>query len=122
MTPQEKQIREALPKATKGSWIAVGWHVENTRDDLKDICNCWHDGIGSEKKACADATYIAACQPAAIRVLIAELDSLRKDAGRLDWLDSEMDSPLSLFDGRYINLSEKGLRYVIDAAMGDVCK
>ena len=52
-----------------------------------------------------------------IRELVAQLDAARLDAGRLDWLDREIGCPLVLHDCRCINLSDLGLRHVIDAAM-----
>lgn len=65
-----------------------------------------------------------ACNFKNIGALLAELDSLRKDAQRLDWLDSVIDAPILVWCGeiRHFNLSEEGLRHAIDAAMGDVCK
>ena len=43
--------------------------------------------------------------------------SLQRDSERLDWPDRVMDLPVSLFDGTYVNFSDKGLREVIDLAM-----
>lgn len=73
-------------KATKGQWHAVGYHVENERDDLPDICRV-DDVAGREnpdenddhdKQMCIDAEYIAAAQPKQILDMITEIRSLRK--------------------------------------------
>ena len=61
--------------------------------------------------------FLMACNPTNIAELLAVVKALQKDKERLDWLDRELACPLSLHDGRYINLSESGLRDVIDAAM-----
>ena len=49
--------------------------------------------------------------------LLAHIDAAILDAARMDWLDRELACPLKLHDGRSLNLSDKGLRHVIDAAM-----
>ena len=65
----------------------------------------------------AHRAFLNVANQSNIAELLAVVDALKKDKERLDWLDRELACPLSLHDGRYINLSESGLRDVIDAAM-----
>lgn len=66
-------------KATRGGWIAVGPWVENIHDDLPDIVTTTGERgpNDSDKQQCADAAYIAAVCPSAVKSLIDEIRSLR---------------------------------------------
>ena len=70
---------ELANKATRGGWVAVGRWVENVRDDLPDIVTTNEDRgpNDSDKQQCADAAYIAAVSPSAVKSLIHEIRSLR---------------------------------------------
>ena len=70
---------ELANKATRGIWIAVGRWVENVHDDLPDIVTTTEDRgpNDSDKQQCADAAYIAAVNPSAVKRLIDEIRSLR---------------------------------------------
>ena len=49
--------------------------------------------------------------------MLARLDAAELDSMLLDWLDRELACPLTLHDGRYLNLGDKGVRQVISEAM-----
>ena len=57
------------------------------------------------------------CTPAALTALLARLDAVELDSKLLDWLDRELACPLTLYDGRYLNLGDKSVRQVISEAM-----
>ena len=49
--------------------------------------------------------------------MLARLDAAELDSKLLDWLDRELACPLTLHDGRYLNLGDKSVRQVISEAM-----
>ena len=49
--------------------------------------------------------------------MLARLDAVELDSKLLDWLDRELACPLTLHDGRYLNLGDKSVRHVIKEAM-----
>ena len=53
----------------------------------------------------------------AMTAVLARLDAVELDSKLLDWLDRELACPLTLHDGRYLNLGDKGVRQVISEAM-----
>lgn len=82
MSDEFTDIVRLAKKATRGKWIAVGFQVENERDDLPDICNTNLDHIGcSKSQMIADADYIAAAQPKVVIEMIKELRHLRRCCG-----------------------------------------
>ena len=86
---------ELANKATRGIWIAVGRWVENVHDDLPDIVTTTEDRgpNDSDKQQCADAAYIAAVNPSAVKRLIDEIRSLRAvvQAGAVPLTADEVD-------------------------------
>ena len=89
---------ELANKATRGGWVAVGRWVENVRDDLPDIVTTNEDRgpNDSDKQQCADAAYIAAVSPSAVKSLIHEIRSLRAvvQAGAVPLTDEQVESLL----------------------------
>lgn len=93
MTDHEKRIREALEAGpTEGPWLhnKQGYPKSDVRaagDGGRNIANTWGTAASQAKtpeayKARTDqdrlnAAYIAACNPAAIRALLADLDEAR---------------------------------------------
>lgn len=73
-TKELGKLRKLAKAATKGNWIAVGYWVENERDDLKDICDCAPNGNEEGGSVVADAQYIAAAQPSTVLWLIEEIE------------------------------------------------
>lgn len=72
-------LKHQIIKATKGYWIAVGRHVENTESDLPDVvCNDGDrlSGNDSYEQQCADAEYIAMVQPKFIQEMLEEREQL----------------------------------------------
>ena len=75
MTEHEKRIREALEAGpTEGPWFEHHdkghLYIENQRDDV--ICD-----MGLRAKSSPTSQFIAACNPSAIRALLADLDEAR---------------------------------------------
>ena len=98
MTDAEKEIREALAAGpTPGEWFAVndGTRGEpfmnvkaeriSGRGPTHEVAIC-ATGDSPQSMETANARYIAACHPAAIRELLAERDALKADAERYRWL------------------------------------
>ena len=56
-------------------------------------------------------------QGASMNELLARLDAAELDSMLLDWLDRELACPLTLHDGRYLNIASKSVRQVISEAM-----
>lgn len=83
-SPALERLRDALDAlpASTGVWRAVGPVVENECDELPDICGTvFAEGPqwpGEDEDACALASYIAACNPEAIRELLIRLDEARR--------------------------------------------
>ena len=75
-------LNKLASSATKGQWIAVGAWVENCDDNLPDIvCAPILDERGpndSIDQRIADAEYIAAANPIAVKALISEIRRLRR--------------------------------------------
>lgn len=75
------ELYEIAQQATPGCWIAVGTHVENTRDHMPDIVRQLDESRGPDDRRArreADARYIAAVQPNTIKALIVEIRALRR--------------------------------------------
>ena len=53
----------------------------------------------------------------AMTAVLARLDAAELDSMLLDWLDRELACPLTLHDGRYLNIASKSVRQVISEAM-----
>jgi hypothetical protein len=82
MTDAEKQIREAAAAETRpGEW-RVSKHREG-RDALIYDADEYEVARVCYPNRDANAAFIAACNPEAIRELLAELDALKADAERL---------------------------------------
>jgi len=99
MTDAEKEIREALAAGpTPGEWFAVndGTRGEpfmnvkaeriSGRGPTHEVAIC-ATGDSPQSMETANARYIAACHPAAIRELLAEIERLRADAERMDFME-----------------------------------
>ena len=67
--------------------------------------------------SCGYHCEIPACMKAQRLELLARLDAVELDSMLLDWLDRELACPLTLHDGRYLNLGDKSVRQVISEAM-----
>jgi len=107
MTDAEKEIREALAAGpTPGEWFAVndGTRGEpfmnvkaeriSGRGPTHEVAIC-ATGDSPQSMETANARYIAACHPAAIRELLAERDALAVENERLrDLLRIEQDLAL----------------------------
>lgn len=85
MTDAEKQIREAATETRPGEW-RVSKHHESRYTLIYDA-----DGF-EVARVCypnrnANAQFIAACHPAAVLALLDEMDRLRSDAFRMDFME-----------------------------------
>ena len=81
MTDHEKRIREALEAGpTEGPWFEHHdkghLYIENQRDDV--VCD-----MGLRAKSTPTSQFIAACNPTAIRSLLADLDGMRGASKKL---------------------------------------
>lgn len=80
MADHEKLIREALGRELTGEkWESDGAGVYSVEDSDFEVAVCFTQDAD-------DAAHIAACNPSAIRALLAELDAVRVKAARYDWL------------------------------------
>lgn len=79
MTEHEKRIREALEAGpTEGPFITFGDQVYRATDpDLSHPLASWNTSQFTMEGVSIDALYYAACNPAAIRALLADLDAMR---------------------------------------------
>jgi len=121
MTEHEKRIREAL-EAGPQAWSydsnmrpfyndpeghSRGGEFDGTYTlfgaDFEVDGEVYEGPTLSERCKEADAKYIAACNPAAIRALLADLDAVRADAQRYRYLRDVAwgDGSLVFFDHRY---------------------
>ena len=75
---------------------------------------CWHRLTGHEA---GQLVHLHLAQNAELDARQAKIDVLQKDADRLDWIDREIACPIGLKSGKHLNLSEKSLRHVLDAAI-----
>ena len=91
MTDITQPIRDAL---------AAFETADSYRDDKEAVCN-FHEALTRSK----------------VIALLARLDAVELDSKLLDWLDRELACPLTLHDGRYLNLGDKSVRQVISEAM-----
>jgi len=91
MTDITQPIRDAL---------AAFETADSYRDDKEAVCN-FHEALTRSK----------------VIALLARLDAVELDSKLLDWLDRELACPLTLYDGRYLNLGDKSVRQVISEAM-----
>lgn len=83
MADYEKRIREALGRELTGEkWESDGAGVYSVEDSDFEVAVCFTQDAD-------DADYIAACNPSAIRALLAELDAVRVKAARYDWLRNQ---------------------------------
>ena len=106
MTDAEKQIRDALAAGpTPGEWFAVndGTRGEpfmnvkaeriSGRGPTHEVAIC-ATGDSPQSMETANARYIAACNPAAIRELLAERDALKVENEKLLALERDMSNAL----------------------------
>ena len=104
----ETEIRAAL--------AAVVEHRKQYDDLTKRVSHADAVAVGHAFRAAVNHGNIAALL-AELDVRQTKIDALRKDADRVDWLDNEIACPIGLQSGKYLNLSDKDLRHVLDAAM-----
>lgn len=79
MTDDLTAIKDALAAATPGEWLVEVPHPDNYQSwgveaDGAGVASCDYDNPA------ADAAYIAACNPARMARIVAELERLRADA------------------------------------------
>lgn len=94
MTDPVQQIKDALEAMCRSaSMHDTEWthHIGGTNEWGTQ---CWEiDGERVQELATAygetTSSYIAACNPVAIRTLLARLEAAEKDADRLDWLETQ---------------------------------
>lgn len=79
MTDNEKRIREALEAGpTEGPFITFNDQVYRATDpDLTTPVASWNTAGFTMEGVSIDALYYAACNPSAIRALLADLDAMR---------------------------------------------
>lgn len=79
MKEHEKRIREALEAGpTEGPFIAFGDQVYRATDpDLSHPLASWNTCPFTMEGVSIDALYYAACNPTALRALLADLDAMR---------------------------------------------
>ena len=112
MTDHEKRIREALEAGpTEGPWLIHDqkgrrW-IETHSDDV--IAQVYKDGRSNAVFE-ANASLIAACNPSAIRALLADLDAMR---GAL----KSVQAAIYMDDAGQLRLTRSFDESTIDAAL-----
>lgn len=124
MTPEQRaELRKAAEEATPGPWTVNG--KQSVRGSFGEYIakTNWLNGANN-------ARHIAAANPATILQLLDYVESLERDAMRLDWMIKHHDATICA-DGaygqfhiwfRYSNRTTseaKTARAAIDAAMGE---
>lgn len=116
MTDHEKRIREALDAGpTEGPWAS---EVDDTNpNELNIISNnrpyvatAWPADASNDREQEANAAFIAACNPSAIRALLADLDAMR---GAL----KSVQAAIYMDDAGQLRLTRSFDESTIDAAL-----
>lgn len=94
LTPEQETLKQAALAATPGPWHAPGMGEihRHDHDSIAQICFNSGDEDDDSCGTDADATYIAAANPAAILAILARLEGCNEDYG------SAVDSVAQLQD------------------------
>lgn len=113
-----KAIREALEAGpTEGPWFEHHdkghLYIENQRDDV--VCD-----MGLRAKSSPTSQFIAACNPAAIRALLADLDAKTAEVERLRALRPVAMTEWQQLDAARLNSEEFSGMYWLAMKYGEV--
>jgi len=108
MTINHQTLRELAEKATKGNWTRGGFKTVRTTE-FGRVATAENYATAKE-----DASFIAAANPQTILALLDEVEALRVEAGRLEWLwDQLRESDKHWFAPKF---DGDNMRQAIDAA------
>ena len=101
MTIDLDKLEAAAKAATSGPWVATKeyanrWGVSPSPTDIYPVASVY--GHGDLTKIEADATYIAATNPAAVLELIRRLRDAEVDAKRYRYLRNEDAWPTEIYE------------------------
>ena len=112
---------EPMAGSGQAAWMDIAREYATSACFYRGIVVEIGEKFGEAAQICDDGTtsdgILLLKIPELVDAMKARLDAAELDSKLLDWLDRELACPLTLHDGRYLNLGDKGVRQVISEAM-----